>query len=146
MRSWTLNSILRAPQNRNSISFKLDDDGLAVASCDWIWVKQREFRGCIGCHEDPELTPPVTVQANPASKTAEKPVFETPIADQYRVAANKIIDAALADGDAYKKLSYLTDRIGARLSGSRALGSATLMAPVLASMLKAPPLLPAVIA
>jgi hypothetical protein len=36
----------------------LDADGLALASCDWIWVKQREFRGCIGCHEDPELTPP----------------------------------------------------------------------------------------
>jgi hypothetical protein len=36
----------------------LDSDGLALATCDWIWVKQREFRGCIGCHEDPELTPP----------------------------------------------------------------------------------------
>jgi hypothetical protein len=36
----------------------LDSEGLALATCDWIWVKQREFRGCIGCHEDPELTPP----------------------------------------------------------------------------------------
>ena len=35
----------------------LDRDGLALASCDWIWVKNREYRGCIGCHEDPELTP-----------------------------------------------------------------------------------------
>ena len=35
----------------------LDGDGLAVESCDWIWVKPREYRGCIGCHEDPELTP-----------------------------------------------------------------------------------------
>ena len=35
----------------------LDQDGLALASCDWIWVKNREYRGCIGCHEDPELTP-----------------------------------------------------------------------------------------
>jgi hypothetical protein len=35
----------------------LDGNGMALATCDWIWVKQREYRGCIGCHEDPELTP-----------------------------------------------------------------------------------------
>jgi hypothetical protein len=35
----------------------LDQEGQALASCDWIWVKNREYRGCIGCHEDPELTP-----------------------------------------------------------------------------------------
>jgi hypothetical protein len=36
----------------------LDEEGLALATCDWIWVKPKESRGCIGCHEDPELTPP----------------------------------------------------------------------------------------
>ncbi len=35
----------------------LDADGMALRSCGWIWVKHREPRGCIGCHEDPELTP-----------------------------------------------------------------------------------------
>ena len=35
----------------------LDDDGMALRSCGWIWVKHREPRGCVGCHEDPELTP-----------------------------------------------------------------------------------------
>ena len=35
----------------------LDADGLSLATCGWIWVKPREWRGCIGCHEDPELTP-----------------------------------------------------------------------------------------
>ena len=35
----------------------LDETGRILAGCDWIWVKPREFRGCIGCHEDPELTP-----------------------------------------------------------------------------------------
>lgn len=35
----------------------LDAQGMALASCGWIWVKHREPRGCIGCHEDPELTP-----------------------------------------------------------------------------------------
>jgi hypothetical protein len=35
----------------------LDGDGLALRSCGWIWAKNHEPRGCIGCHEDGELTP-----------------------------------------------------------------------------------------
>jgi len=35
----------------------LDADGMALRTCGWIWAKHREPRGCIGCHEDPELTP-----------------------------------------------------------------------------------------
>jgi hypothetical protein len=35
----------------------LDAEGLALRTCGWIWVKNRENRGCIGCHEDGELTP-----------------------------------------------------------------------------------------
>lgn len=35
----------------------VDENGMAIRSCGWIWVKHREWRGCIGCHEDPELTP-----------------------------------------------------------------------------------------
>jgi hypothetical protein len=35
----------------------LDADGLALRSCSWIWAKNHESRGCIGCHEDGELTP-----------------------------------------------------------------------------------------
>lgn len=35
----------------------LDADGMALRSCSWIWAKNHEPRGCIGCHEDPELTP-----------------------------------------------------------------------------------------
>jgi hypothetical protein len=35
----------------------LDSDGLALGRCSWIWVKNNEPRGCIGCHEDPELVP-----------------------------------------------------------------------------------------
>jgi Tol biopolymer transport system component len=35
----------------------LDADGMALRSCDWIWAKNHEPRGCIGCHEDGELTP-----------------------------------------------------------------------------------------
>lgn len=54
----------------------LDADGLALAACDWIWVKQREFRGCIGCHEDPELTPPnrfVEAARRPANELTAPP-------------------------------------------------------------------------
>lgn len=35
----------------------LDAGGMALRSSAWIWVKNRESRGCIGCHEDRELTP-----------------------------------------------------------------------------------------
>jgi hypothetical protein len=35
----------------------VDEDGLALRSCSWIWVRNRETRGCIGCHEDGERTP-----------------------------------------------------------------------------------------
>ena len=35
----------------------LDAEGMALRSCSWIWAKNHEPRGCIGCHEDGELTP-----------------------------------------------------------------------------------------
>jgi hydrazine synthase alpha subunit-like protein len=35
----------------------LDAEGMALRTCSWIWAKNHEPRGCIGCHEDPELTP-----------------------------------------------------------------------------------------
>jgi hypothetical protein len=35
----------------------LDERGLALGTCGWIWVKPKEKRGCIGCHEDPERIP-----------------------------------------------------------------------------------------
>ena len=35
----------------------IDEQGMALRSCSWIWVRNRETRGCIGCHEDGERTP-----------------------------------------------------------------------------------------
>jgi len=35
----------------------LDERGLALRSCGWIWTRNHAAQGCIGCHEDPELTP-----------------------------------------------------------------------------------------
>ncbi len=37
----------------------LDEKGTAVATHkNWMWAMPKEARGCIGCHEDRELTPP----------------------------------------------------------------------------------------
>jgi len=75
----------------------------------------------------------------PAAPPAEEPVAEappeeapaeperpaTPIADQYREVAVKIILSADKDGGGWKKLQHLTDHIGHRISGSPALDKAT---------------------
>ncbi len=52
------------------------------------------------------------------------PLFAQDLTERYRATANKIIDAAKADEDGYRKLTYLCDRIGARPSGSAALEQA----------------------
>ena len=36
----------------------LDADGLAIRSSAWLWVRNHAAQGCVGCHEDPERTPP----------------------------------------------------------------------------------------
>lgn len=35
----------------------LDSEGMALRTSEWIWAKNKEQRGCIGCHEDGERTP-----------------------------------------------------------------------------------------
>ncbi len=36
----------------------LDKDGNVVGGpCSWLWLRPNERRGCIGCHENPELAP-----------------------------------------------------------------------------------------
>ena len=36
----------------------LDDKGNVLGkSCDWIWIRPNERRGCVGCHEDHEMVP-----------------------------------------------------------------------------------------
>ncbi len=48
---------IQAPANLPIQLQVLDADGMAVRASAWIWVKNRESRGCIGCHEDGELAP-----------------------------------------------------------------------------------------
>ncbi len=47
----------------------LDKDGHVIQSCDWIWLRPNERRGCVGCHEDQELVPenriPLAVKKSP---------------------------------------------------------------------------------
>ena len=35
----------------------LDENGMSMRSTAWMWAKNKEHRGCIGCHEDGERTP-----------------------------------------------------------------------------------------
>jgi carboxypeptidase Q len=66
--------------------------------------------------------PAATPAARPAPAPAGSPAES--LATRYREAVDKIVTTASADRDAYRKLAYLTDRIGHRLSGSAALGRA----------------------
>jgi len=48
---------VRVPANLPIQIQTLDEHGMALEASSWMWVKNREARGCIGCHEDPELAP-----------------------------------------------------------------------------------------
>ena len=48
---------LQLPANTPFRLQTLDADGFALRTSAWIWVRNRESRGCIGCHEDGELSP-----------------------------------------------------------------------------------------
>lgn len=48
----------------------LDGEGRVVhEACAWMWLRPNERRGCVGCHEDPELAPdnvvPLAVKKDP---------------------------------------------------------------------------------
>ncbi len=76
---------------------------------------------------EPKPKPPLVVTADAAVVAAPPdaaPAPATPIADAYRDVGAKIVEAALADPGAYDKLRHLTDRIGHRLAGSKALDEA----------------------
>jgi len=62
----------------------LDKNGNVIQSCDWIWLRPNERRGCVGCHENPEIVPanrvPLSVKKSPViipmhfNKVVEKKV------------------------------------------------------------------------
>jgi carboxypeptidase Q len=73
--------------------------------------------------QDPATPPP----RDPATPQASPTVTPTPLPpptvsiDNYRATAGRIIGAALVSDRAYKRLAFLTDHIGHRLSGSKSL-------------------------
>ena len=48
---------VQIPANRAVKVQLLDAKGELLRSSNWIWARNKENRGCIGCHEDPELSP-----------------------------------------------------------------------------------------
>jgi hypothetical protein len=48
---------IKVPANTSIQLQVLDENSMALRTCRWIWAKNHEPRGCIGCHEDPELSP-----------------------------------------------------------------------------------------
>jgi hypothetical protein len=62
----------------------LDADGRTLRSSTWIWVRNHDAQGCVGCHEDPERTPPnrfVKALAAPAP-VLNKPPEERPVVEE----------------------------------------------------------------
>lgn len=59
-----------------------------------------------------------SVQQNTGGEPAGSAIEPTPIADQYSDVASRIIEATLAQNDAYEKMRQICDGIGHRLSGS----------------------------
>jgi hypothetical protein len=57
----------------------LDADGMALRSSAWIWAKNKENRGCIGCHEDGERTP-----ENLVPKAVEHPAVKLTLPPERR--------------------------------------------------------------
>ena len=53
----------------------IDENGRVLhGPCGWIWLRPNERRGCIGCHEDPELVPD-----NRLSLSVKKPPVIIPV-------------------------------------------------------------------
>jgi hypothetical protein len=66
----------RVPANTPVQLQLLDAKGKALRTSAWIWVRNHAAQGCVGCHEDPERTPPnrfVRALAAPA------PVLDPPV-------------------------------------------------------------------
>jgi carboxypeptidase Q len=74
---------------------------------------------CLLASQDPATPPPPQrAQASPSPTPLPPPTVSI---DNYRAPAGRIIGAALVSDHAYKRLAYLTDHIGHRLSGSKSL-------------------------
>lgn len=56
----------------------LDQRGLPLRSCGWVWTRNHFNQGCVGCHEDPELVPENEVAEAFAAPAPSLPVLPDP--------------------------------------------------------------------
>jgi hypothetical protein len=49
---------VRIPANTPVRLQLVDAGGAALRTSAWLWVRNHAAQGCVGCHEDPERTPP----------------------------------------------------------------------------------------
>jgi hypothetical protein len=60
----------------------LDEQGVVLRSCRWVWARNHQSQGCIGCHEDGELTPP---NYQPAALWKSSVRIDPPVAEREAV-------------------------------------------------------------
>jgi carboxypeptidase Q len=91
------------------------------------WVAETKPYGSPATSATPAAaTPAIAPAAAPTAAPAAAPAASQggSLAARYREPVEKLVATAAADREAYRKLAYLTDRIGHRLSGSTALSRA----------------------
>jgi hypothetical protein len=87
-----------------------DADGLALRTSAWIWAKNKEQRGCIGCHEDNERTPEnrfAQALSHPAAELTLPPERRRTVdfaRDLMPILATRCASAACHGGGAQPKL------------------------------------------
>jgi len=54
----------------------LDGEGRQLRASTWLWVRNHAAQGCVGCHEDPERTPPNRLAK---ALTSPAPVLDPPV-------------------------------------------------------------------
>jgi hypothetical protein len=106
----------------------VDADGMALRTSAWIWTKNKENRGCIGCHEDNELSPEgVFPQAlsHPAAQLTLPPERRRTVdfrRDVMPILAAKCATGACHGGAVEPRLSSETDSSGFTTAYRRLLG------------------------
>ena len=106
----------------------VDADGMALRTSAWIWTKNKENRGCIGCHDDNELSPEnVFPQAlgHPAAELTLPPERRRTVdfrRDVMPILASKCANGACHGGAVEPRLSSEKDSDGFPMSYRRVLG------------------------
>jgi Tol biopolymer transport system component len=66
---------VKVPANTPVRLQTLDADGLVLRTSAWLWGRNHDAQGCVGCHEDPERSPPNRLMK---ALAAPPPVLDVP--------------------------------------------------------------------